>query len=126
MSEALSAQNMRTRRLEQRFPARLVGNLSSALDRSLPVPLGVQLRGLIEYGIACGELVAGMQLPPVRELAEAGGIAPMTVSGVYRDMRAAGLIVTRPGAGTFVAKPSRDANHRAGSMKRIEERMDAL
>ena len=26
------------------------------IDRDLPVPLGVQLRGLIEYGIACGEL----------------------------------------------------------------------
>ncbi|MET0428988.1 MAG: GntR family transcriptional regulator [Microvirga sp.] len=100
--------------------------VAAALDRTLPVPLGVQLRGLIEYGIACGELVAGMQLPSVRDLAEAGGVAPMTVSGVYRDMRAAGLIVTRPGAGTFVAEPSLDANHRAGSMRRIEERMDAL
>ena len=32
------------------------------IDRDLPVPLGVQLRGLIEYGIACGELRAGQ--PP--------------------------------------------------------------
>ena len=66
MSKALSAEDMRTRRLEQRFPARLVGTLSSALDRSLPVPLGLQLRGLIEYGIACGELV------PVRSFHPSG------------------------------------------------------
>jgi DNA-binding transcriptional regulator YhcF (GntR family) len=90
------------------------------------VPLGVQLRGLIEYGIACGELGPGTQLPPVREFAEAGGIAPMTVSGVYNDLRAAGLIVTRPGVGTFVAKLSRDAAQAADVMQRIEERMDAL
>src|SRR5262245_55122963 len=41
------------------------------VDRDLPVPLGVQLRGLIEYGITCGELAAGERLPSVRELAEA-------------------------------------------------------
>jgi DNA-binding transcriptional regulator YhcF (GntR family) len=104
----------------------LIGTIAAALDRTLPVPLGVQLRGLIEYGIACGELSPGTQLPSVREFAEAGGIAPMTVSGVYKDLRTAGLIVTRPGAGTFVAQPSRDAAQTIDAMQRIEERMDAL
>jgi DNA-binding transcriptional regulator YhcF (GntR family) len=126
MSEALSAQNTRTRRLEQRFPAPLVGNLPSALDRSLPVPLGVQLRGLIEYGIACGELVAGTQLPSVRDLAEAGGVAPMTVSAVYKDLRAAGLLVTRPGAGTFIAETSANRLHDPETLQRLERHVDAL
>ena len=54
-----------------------------SVDRDLPVPLGVQLRGLIEYGIACGELVPGDRLPSVRELADPLGVAPMTVSQVY-------------------------------------------
>jgi DNA-binding transcriptional regulator YhcF (GntR family) len=126
MDESPSAQNLRTNRLEQRLSARLVGNLASALDRSLPVPLGVQLRGLIEYGIACGELVPGTQLPSVRELADAGGIAPMTVSAVYKELRDAGLIVTRPGAGTFVARRSADAGYDAEALQRIERQMDAL
>jgi DNA-binding transcriptional regulator YhcF (GntR family) len=34
---------------------------------------------------ACGELAAGERLPSVRDLAEAVGVAPMTVSQVYRD-----------------------------------------
>ena len=38
-----------------------------SVDRDLPVPLGAQLRGLIEYGIACGELVPGEPLPSVRD-----------------------------------------------------------
>jgi DNA-binding transcriptional regulator YhcF (GntR family) len=126
MDESPSAQNLRASRLEQRPSARLVGNLASALDRTLPVPLGVQLRGLIEYGIACGELAPGAQLPSVRELADAGGIAPMTVSAVYKDLRAAGLIVTRPGAGTFVARRSADAGYDAETLQRIERQMDAL
>ena len=57
-----------------------------------------QLRALIEYGIACGELAAGRALPSVRELAERIGVAPMTVSQVYArpegrraDRDAAGL-----------------------------------
>jgi DNA-binding transcriptional regulator YhcF (GntR family) len=126
MDESPSAQNLRASRLEQRLSARLVGNLASALDRTLPVPLGVQLRGLIEYGIACGELAPGSQLPSVRELADAGGIAPMTVSAVYKELRAAGLIVTRPGAGTFVARRSDDAGYDMEALQRIERQVDAL
>jgi DNA-binding transcriptional regulator YhcF (GntR family) len=73
------------------------------VDRDLPVPLRTQLQGLIEYGIACGELAPGEALPSVRELAEKVGVAPMTVSQVYADLKAAGLIDTRPGSGTFVS-----------------------
>ncbi|MBM7044677.1 MULTISPECIES: GntR family transcriptional regulator [Rhizobium] len=72
------------------------------VDRELPVPLRTQLQGLIEYGIACGELAPGETLPSVRELAEKVGVAPMTVSQVYADLKSAGLIDTRPGSGTFV------------------------
>ena len=103
-----------------------MGNLASSLDRTLSVPLGVQLRGLIEYGIACGELTPGTQLPSVRELADAGGIAPMTVSGVYKDLRDSGLIVTKPGAGTFVAIPPASGVHDFETMHRLEVQMDRL
>lgn len=72
------------------------------IDRSLPIPLGVQLRGLIEYGVACGELGPGEQLPSVRSLAVALGVAPMTVAQVYKELHAAGVIRTEAGRGTFV------------------------
>ena len=73
------------------------------IDRELQVPLRLQIKGTIEYGIACGELGVGEPLPSVRELAEQVGVAPMTVSQVYRDLKKEGLIETRPGAGTYVA-----------------------
>src|SRR3546814_11458126 len=73
------------------------------IDRELPVPLGVQVRGMIEYGISCGELATGERLPSVRELADALNVAPMTVAQVYRDLRDSGLIHTRQGLGTVVA-----------------------
>jgi DNA-binding transcriptional regulator YhcF (GntR family) len=73
------------------------------VDRDLPVPLRTQLQGLIEYGISGGELAPGEALPSVRELAEKLGVAPMTVSQVYAELKAVGLLETRPGAGTFVS-----------------------
>jgi DNA-binding transcriptional regulator YhcF (GntR family) len=73
------------------------------IDRELPVPLRTQLQGLIAYGITCGELTPGEALPSVRELAEKIGVAPMTVSQVYADLKSAGLIEARPGSGTFVS-----------------------
>ena len=77
------------------------------IDRDLQVPLRLQLKGMIEYGIACGELLVGEPLPSVRDLAEEVGVAPMTVSLVYRDLKKDGLIETRPGAGTYVADSSK-------------------
>src|SRR5579871_1006070 len=73
------------------------------IDPELPVPLGVQLRGVIEYGIVCGQLQPGLRLPPVRAMASNLGIAPMTVSQVYKELKAVGLLETKPGHGTFVS-----------------------
>lgn len=73
------------------------------IDPDLPVPLGIQLRGVIEYGIACGQLPPGLRLPPVRAMAQRLGIAPMTVSQVYKELKAAGLLETKPGHGTFIS-----------------------
>ncbi|MFC4454028.1 GntR family transcriptional regulator [Deinococcus sonorensis] len=80
------------------------------IDRSLNVPLGVQLRGQIEYGIAGGELARGSRLPSVRELSQELGLAHVTVAQVYKELLALGLIVTHPGRGTFVADAPRLAD----------------
>src|SRR5690242_17083625 len=78
--------------------------ITETLDRSLPVPIGTQLRGLIRYGISSGALARGSRLPSIKGVADASGLAPMTVAGAYRALRETGLIVTRPGAGTYVAE----------------------
>ncbi|MGK9232357.1 GntR family transcriptional regulator [Inquilinus limosus] len=96
------------------------------IDRELPVPLGVQVKGLIEYGIACGELSPGERLPSVRELAESLAVAPMTVALVYRGLREAGLIETHRGRGCFVADGrGADRRPRAG-IAEIQRRLDHL
>lgn len=74
------------------------------LDRDLPLPVTVQLRGQIEYGIATGEIARGTRLPSVRELARQLGLAPVTVSQVYRELREQGLLESQQRRGTFVSE----------------------
>jgi DNA-binding transcriptional regulator YhcF (GntR family) len=97
-----------------------------AIDRDLPVPLGVQLRGLIEWGISCGELAPGARLPSVRDLAEELAVAPMTVSQVYRELKEAGLIDTRSGLGTYVTEDSRPARGFDPRLIALRRRLDGL
>lgn len=96
------------------------------IDRELPVPLGLQVKGLIEYGIACGELSPGERLPSVRELAESLAVAPMTVALVYRGLREAGLIETRPGRGSFVAQSGEPRRRPRTEIAEIQRRLDHL
>ena len=53
--------------------------------------------------IALGRVVSGEQLPTVRELAVRLTINPNTIAKAYRQLEQEGIIVTRPGAGAFIA-----------------------
>jgi len=96
------------------------------LDRDLPVPLGTQLRGLIEYGIGFGELAPGERLPSVREMAELLGVAPMTVAQVYRDLKDQGLLQSRLGAGTFVADAGKPMPRSGADLTALHRGIDRL
>jgi DNA-binding transcriptional regulator YhcF (GntR family) len=72
------------------------------IDRDLPVPVAVQIRGLIEFGVSNGDFKPGSRLPSVRSLAAELGTSPVTVSQAYRTLQDRGLIETTPGRGTFV------------------------
>lgn len=75
-------------------------------------PPYAQLRDEIRRRIEEGELVAGDKLPTVRASAERLGLAPNTVARAYRALEAAGWIVGRGRAGTFVADELPDAGDR--------------
>lgn len=85
------------------------------IDRSLPVPIPLQLQGQIEFGVTIGDFPPGSRLPSVRELATQLGLSPVTVASVYRSLREAGVIDSAPGRGTFV----RD-HHPSGTVPEID------
>ena len=94
-------------------------SMKLSVDRDLPVPLGVQLRGLIEYGIACGELLPGARLPSVRELAdEAGRCADDREPGLSRAQG------RRPDRGALGARHLRHGN--GGPAVGLDPRLAAL
>jgi DNA-binding transcriptional regulator YhcF (GntR family) len=77
---------------------------ASSIDKSLPVPVGTQLYGLLSYTLAFGDMPYGTKLQSVRQFASELGIAPMTVTQVYQQLRDAGLIEIRQGLGAFTAR----------------------
>lgn len=52
-------------------------------------------------------LAPGSALPSVRELVGRLGVSPVTVARALAELGRRGVVVTRPGAGTFVAEPAR-------------------
>ncbi len=73
------------------------------LDRSLPLPLYIQLADGLECEMREGRLAAGQRLPSARDLARRHGTTPVTVNQAFRRLRARGLVVSRVGSGTYVS-----------------------
>ncbi len=73
------------------------------LDRASKVALYQQLVEQASARIASGELPPGAALPSIRQLARDLGVGQITVRQAYDELSGRGLLVTRKGAGTFVA-----------------------
>jgi GntR family transcriptional regulator len=64
----------------------------------------VQIADQLRAGISSGEI--GPLLPSIMELTEQTGLAPGTIRRAFKILIDEGLIITRPGRGTFVREPS--------------------
>jgi DNA-binding transcriptional regulator YhcF (GntR family) len=97
-----------------------------AIDRSLPVPVGKQLYGLLSYVLAFGDIPQGTRLQSVRDLAKELGIAPMTVSEVYKKLRENGLIEVRKGLGAFTVHERHVSTASSGPSSPLNADIEAL
>src|ERR1017187_5661751 len=73
------------------------------LDLHTGVPLYRQIMDQVRGAIASGSLVAGDQLPTVRQLAVDLAINPNTVIRAYRELELGGLLESHQGTGTFIS-----------------------
>jgi GntR family transcriptional regulator len=73
------------------------------LDLHSGVPVYRQIIDQARGGIASGSLVAGDQLPTVRQLAVDLAINPNTVIRAYRELELGGLLESHQGTGTFIS-----------------------
>ena len=74
-----------------------------SLDPDADLPVGAQLHWQLRTFIRTGQARAGERLPSVRELAERCGVNVNTVRSVYGRLEEERLVVSRQGAGTYVA-----------------------
>ena len=75
------------------------------------VPIYQQIVSQIKHMVASRRLRPWDEVPPIRVLAEQLLINPNTVARVYRDLEAAGLLVSRRGSGTRVSEKGSPLAH---------------
>lgn len=81
-----------------------------ALDLHSGMPVYRQIIDQVRSGMASGSLMAGDQLPTVRQLAVDLEINPNTVLRAYRELELGGFLETHQGSGTFIANKKVERN----------------
>jgi GntR family transcriptional regulator len=89
------------------------------------VPIYLQIVNQVKYQVASGRLSPGEELPPIRVLAEQLIVNPNTVARAYRELEAAGVVVKRRTAGTYVSESGSPLARRE-RLRILTERADAL
>ena len=74
------------------------------IDNSSERPIYQQIIDQIKRDIALNKLRESEKLPTVRQLASQLVINPNTIAKAYRQLERDGIIVTKAGAGAFVAE----------------------
>ena len=87
-----------------------------SINAGSPEPIYRQLMEQLRRRVASGALVAGQEVPSVRELALALAINPMTVSKAYSLLEAEGLLERRRGLAMVVAAKHQQARSQAERM----------
>lgn len=88
-------------------------------------PVYQQIVDYVKRQVALGRLKVAEKLPTVRELAGDLVINPNTIGKAYRQLEQEGIIVTRPGAGAFIAELSNNLSN-AVRERMLAEQLDLL
>lgn len=78
------------------------------VDHGSNRPVYQQIIDHVKRDVAVGRLRPGDRLPTVRQLASQLIVNPNTIAKAYRQLEQEHVILTRPGAGTYVAELSTD------------------
>ena len=95
------------------------------IDNASDRPVYQQIIDQVKRDIALGRLTKDEKLPTVRQLAKQIAINPNTIGKAYRQLEQEGIIVTKPGAGAFVA--NLDSNlSRAVRKKIVSDQLELI
>ena len=95
------------------------------IDNASGRPVYQQIIDHVKRDIALGRIIKNEKLPTVRQLAGQIAINPNTIAKAYRQLEQQGIIVTKAGAGAFVA--NLDSNlSRSVRKKIISEELERI
>jgi GntR family transcriptional regulator len=95
------------------------------IDNASDRPVYQQIIDHVKRDIALGRIIKNEKLPTVRQLAVQIAINPNTIAKAYRQLEQQGIIVTKAGAGAFVA--NLDSNlSRSVRKKIISEELERI
>jgi len=95
------------------------------IDNASDRPVYQQIIDQVKRDIALGRLTKDEKLPTVRQLAKQIALNPNTIAKAYRQLEQEGIIVTKPGAGAFVA--NLDSNlSRSVRKKLVSEELERI
>ncbi len=87
------------------------------IDRTLNVPITVQLTQQLREAILCGKITAGQKMPPTRQHAKELGISRNSVILAYEQLIAEGYLNSAMGSGTYAAAIDASAKYPRKSLK---------
>ena len=90
---------------------------SIVLDRTSTMPLHRQLEEALRTAILNGQLASGARILSSRELQTHLGLSRNTILSALGQLQSEGHLITRPGAGTFVADLLRHGSHHKRASK---------
>lgn len=99
-------------------------DLLFSINPGSPEPIYRQLVEQLRRRIASGQLVAGDEIPSVRELAQALAVNPMTVSKAFGLMEAEGLVERRRGLPMVVAAQHQKAMKTRGRVELLRPTLE--
>ena len=88
------------------------------IDPNSSRPIIRQVIEQIQWQIVGGRIKPGDRLPSIRELAKQLEVNPTTVTRIYSELAAAGIVVLRQGQGAFVAETSSRLQRSADEVQR--------
>jgi GntR family transcriptional regulator len=92
--------------------AELLPRLAARLREGGEAPVSRLVVEEVWLAVVEGAAEVGQRLPTTRELAIALGVSPRSIEHAYDELERRGVIVTRPGEGTFVSlAPPPEAEH---------------
>ncbi|MDT9002068.1 GntR family transcriptional regulator [Paucibacter sp. APW11] len=87
-------------------------------------PIYRQLLEQLRRRIVAGQLVAGDEMPSVREVAQALAVNPMTVSKAFSLMEAEGLVERRRGLSMVIAQQHRRAQTQSSRIELLRPTLE--